>query len=42
VTAGLDKIVFDEGDDLCPQSMQLVIYTKQQSLLLDLEQLLTN
>lgn len=27
VTAGLDETVFDEGDDLRPQSMQPVIYT---------------
>lgn len=27
VTAGLDETVFDEGDDLGPQSMQPVIYT---------------
>jgi putative SOS response-associated peptidase YedK len=27
VTAGLDETIFDEGDDLRPQSMQPVIYT---------------
>jgi hypothetical protein len=27
VTAGLDETVFDEGDDLRPQSIQPVIYT---------------
>jgi putative SOS response-associated peptidase YedK len=27
VNAGLDETVFDEGDDLRPQSMQPVIYT---------------
>ncbi|MBB5327827.1 SOS response-associated peptidase [Tunturiibacter gelidoferens] len=29
VTAGLDESVFDEGDDLRPQSMQPVIYTNE-------------
>jgi len=29
VTAGLDETVFDEGDDLRPQSMQPVIYTNE-------------